>query len=480
MPKLNRRSFLSTSAAASASMLMSCGEAEPVAGRMPNIVFIMADDLGYGELGCYGQQKIQTPNIDQVCAEGMKFNEAYAGCSVCAPSRSVLLTGLNMGHASVRSNPGGVPLIPEDITFAEALKPRGYKTGCFGKWGLGDIGTQGVPWKQGFDEFFGYLHQVHAHYYYPRFLYDNDQQFPLAGNEDGGRQTYAHDVIADQSLDFIRRNKDQPFLCYVPFTIPHLELLVPDDSMDQYRGKFEEVMEFRDEKRNHYATQTEPRTAFAGMVSRMDRDVGRIMSLLKELNLDDNTLVFFTSDNGGMFSIRDDFFNSNGGLRGNKRTFYEGGIRVPAMARWPGMIEAGATSDLPWGFWDVFPTLLDFAGIDIPPHVDGVSIAPTLLGEGKQKQREFLYWELPTYLAETGRFRYEKPEQAARWGKWKLVRPGSEAELELYNLDTDPAEATNVAAGNPDVMAVFDEYLRRARYPAREQTQPAHTWWEES
>lgn len=459
--------------------MLSCGEAEPAAGRMPNIVFLMADDLGYGELGCYGQQKIQTPNIDRLAAEGMRFSDAYAGCSVCAPSRSVLMTGLNMGHAPVRANTGGIPLLSHDITIAELLREKGYACGCFGKWGLGDIGTEGVPWEQGFDEFFGYLHQVHAHYHYPSFLYDNGNEFPLEGNQNGGRQTYAHDAIVGRALKFISSHRDQPFFCYVPFTLPHLELLAPEDSMAEYRGKFEEPEPYVD-PRGHYADQAEPRTAFAAMVSRMDHDVGRVVRRLEELNLDQNTLIFFVSDNGGMFSIKDNFFNSNGGLRGNKRTFYEGGIRVPAIARWPGFIEAGSTSDLPWGFWDVFPTLLDFAGRELPPHFDGVSIAPTLLGSGNQKQRKFLYWELPTYIPEQGKFRLERPEQAARMGQWKVIRPRPEAELELYNLEADRAETTDVAADNPEIMDVFDEFLRRARYAPREQTQPEHNWWEQS
>ncbi|MDE0622065.1 MAG: sulfatase-like hydrolase/transferase, partial [Bryobacterales bacterium] len=241
----SRREFFTATAAGAAALLACRDAAVPPGGstaRPPNIVFIMADDLGYGELGCYGQSKIRTPHIDRIAAEGMRFSNAYSGCSVCAPARSVLMTGMHMGHTSVRSNPGGVPILAEDVTVAELLQERGYATGCFGKWGLGDIGTEGVPWKQGFDEFVGYLHQAHAHYFYPRYIYDNDQELPLDGNEGSGRGTYSHDVIADRALEFIARNKDQPFFCYVPFTIPHSEYVVPDDEIyAQYAGTFEEM-----------------------------------------------------------------------------------------------------------------------------------------------------------------------------------------------------------------------------------------------
>ena len=438
----------------------------------------MADDLGWGELGCYGQEKIRTPNIDRLAAEGIRFTNAYAGCSVCAPSRGVLMTGLNMGHAPVRSNGGGVPLMAEDRTVAEFLKPAGYATGCFGKWGLGDIGTSGVPWQQGFDEFFGYLHQVHAHYYYPSFLYQNQERFPLPGNENGGRGTYSHDAIADRALEFIRRKKDRPFFCYVPFTTPHLELLAPEDAMAEYRGRFPETFEYRDE-RNHYAAQKEPRTALAAMITRMDRDVGRIVELTRELGIENDTVVFFTSDNGGAAPAIDpeNFFRSNGSLRGHKRDFYEGGIRVPFVARWPGKIPPGAVSGDPIAFPDFLPTALDLAGLDIPPHTDGMSIYEALLGRDLQRRHEFLYWELPRHDPSAGTFPAETPMQAVRWRNWKVVRPRPNGGLELYDLESDPAETSNVAAAHPERMAMFDEYLRRARYEPRSETQPEHNWW---
>ena len=331
--RANRREFFA--AAAGAASVLGCGDtAGPPSGspaQSPNIVFIMADDLGYGELGCYGQAKIRTPNIDRIAAEGMRFSNAYSGCSVCAPARSVLMTGMHMGHTSVRSNPGGVPILADDVTVGELLKERGYATGCFGKWGLGDIGTEGVPWKQGFDEFVGYLHQAHAHYFYPHYLYDNDQKLPLEGNEGDGRGTYSHDVIADRALEFIEKNQDGPFFCYVPFTIPHAEYVVPDDEIyAQYAGTFEEVELAQNRNRpERLIRPPEPHATLAAMITRMDRDVGRILGLIADLGLDENTIVFFTSDNGAAAATWTDYFRSSGDLRGAKRAFYEGGIRVP-------------------------------------------------------------------------------------------------------------------------------------------------------
>ncbi len=461
-----RRDFLRTAAAAAVTP----------APTHPNIVYIMGDDLGYGDLGCYGQKIIRTPNIDRLAAEGMRFTDAYSGCTVCAPSRSVLMTGLHMGHTSVRSNPGGVPLLPQDVTMAEVLKSAGYRTGMFGKWGLGDIGTAGVPWKQGFDRFFGYLHQVHAHYYYPQVLYENEKEYPLPGNRDGRRGQYSHDVIASKALEFIRQSAGrQPFFCYVPFTIPHLELLVPEDSMAPYEGVVEERAYI--DPRRHYADQPHSRAAYAGMIARMDRDVGRIMALLKELRQDKNTIVFFTSDNGAATPLwKDDYFHSTGGLRGHKQNFYEGGIRVPMIARWPGRIRAGAVSNLPWAFYDVLPTAVELAGAKAPGGLDGISVLPTLLGRGPQKRHDYLYWELPRYNEKIAEFAKETPPQAVRMGDWKAVRPASNAPLELYNLAEDRAETKNLAAARPDVLGKIEEYLKTARTEPRPQSQPEHTW----
>ena len=486
MKQSNRREFLRDAlggglATAGGLVLGSCGSSEPSgeSGRRPNIVFIMADDLGYGDLGCYGQEKIRTPNINRLAASGLKFTNAYAGCTVCAPSRSVLMTGYHMGHTSVRSNPGGVPILPEDVTVAEVLKSAGYATGIFGKWGLGDIGTDGHPNKQGFDEFCGYLHQVHAHYYYPEFIYRNSEELPLEGNADGGRETYAPDVITEHALEFIREHKDEPFFLYVPSVIPHLELLVPEDSMAEYRGKFPEDKPYRD-RRDHYAAQDEPHTALAGMITRLDRDVGRIMATLAELGLEDDTIVFFTSDNGAATPLwDDDYFGSTGGLRGHKQNFYEGGIRTPFIARWPDKIPRGVSEHLT-AFYDFLPTAAELAGAQTPEGLDGISIVPTLLGAGaagrEQATHEFLYWELPRYDAQTATFRDEAPRQAVRMGEWKVVRPEPDGELELYNLREDPAETSNVASAHPEVMAKIETYLQTARSEPRPQEQPQHGW----
>lgn len=445
------------------------------AARKPNIVWIMADDLGIGDLGCYGQKHIQTPNIDSIAAEGMRFTDAYAGCTVCAPSRSTLMTGFHMGHTPIRSNGGGTPIFENEITAAQLLKQAGYATGCFGKWGLGDINTVGVPWKKGFDEFYGYLHQVHAHYFYPQYLFHNEKKDMLPGNENGKRTSYSHDFIAEKALSFIRRNHQQPFFAYVPFTIPHLELLVPEDSMKPYRGKFEEKPYI--DKRRHYADQPERRACYAGMVSRMDSDVGRILKLLKELKVDDNTIVFFTSDNGGATRLWDEeFFSSNGPFRGHKQNFYEGGIRTPMLARWPGKIKPRSVSSHPWYFCDFLPTAAELAGAAAPKGIDGISVVPALTGK-KQKQHEYLYWELPrTEPGNTGNFRKEKPMAAARIGNWKVIRPAPDAPVELYNLKEDIGEKRNLAAGKPDLAAKYEALLMSARTEPRPQRESPHNY----
>ena len=478
-----RREFLAVAAAAFGSH-SACSQretgADPSGSRPPNIVFIMADDLGYGELGCYGQDRIRTPYIDRMAAEGMRFSNAYSGCSVCAPARSVLMTGMHMGHTSVRSNPGGVPILAEDVTVAELLRERGYATGCFGKWGLGDIGTEGVPWKQGFDEFVGYLHQAHAHYFYPHYIYDNDRQLALEGNEGDGRGTYSHDVIADRALRFIESNKDRPFFCYAPFTIPHAEYIAPDDEIfERYSGRFEEIELPENRNRPGRLIRPEqPHATLAAMITRLDRDVGRILRRISDLGLDGETVVFFTSDNGAAAARWTDYFRSSGALRGAKGTFYEGGIRVPMLARWPGRIAAGSRSDHVWGFQDFLATAVELAGAGGGHATDGISMVPTLLGEGRQRRHEYLYWELPRYVASSGAFRDETPSQGLRMGRWKAVRPVPDGALELYDLEADPAETTDLAAGNADLVARIEANLNAARTPPRIQRQPAHIWWE--
>jgi arylsulfatase A-like enzyme len=446
--------------------------------RKPNIIWLMADDLGWGDVGCHGQKWIRTPNVDRLAAEGMRFTDGYAGCTVCAPSRSVLMTGLHTGHTPVRSNPGGVPLLPEERTVADLLHAAGYRTGLFGKWGLGDIGTTGVPWKHGYDEFFGFLHQAHAHFQYPRFLYSNDKEYPLTGNDSPGRQTFANDVMHEKSLDFIRRSKDRPFFLYASPTIPHFEPHVPEDSLAEYRGKVPNGKPYIEGKRERLKRQDELGPAYAGMVTRVDRYLGNIMRLLKELNLDRDTLVFFTSDNGGMFkSFENDFFRNTGPYRGQKGTFYEGGIRVPLIARWPGRIKAGQVSNFMWAFQDFLPTAAEVAGVSAPAGIDGLSVLPSLLGKS-QKPHPYLYWELPRYNGQTGTFSEEAPSQAMRRGDWKAVRPKGGGALELYDLSKDPGEANNLAASRPELVTEFEKLLKAARTPPRPQKEPPHPWWD--
>ena len=441
--------------------------AKPAAPR-PNIIFIMADDLGYGHLGCYGQKKIRTPHLDRLAAGGMRFTQAYAGAPVCAPSRSVLMTGLHAGHTPVRGNSGGIPLADEDVTVAELLKPAGYATGCFGKWGLGEHGTSGVPYKQGFDEFFGYLHQIHAHFYYPEYLWHNDRKYPLPGNQGDKGSQYTHDEIMDRAEDFIRRHKDGPFFLYVPLIIPHYELLVPEDSLAEYRGKFpEKPYKGRGRKAGYpsdYAKQATPKAATAAMITRMDRSIGRMMQLLKELKIDEKTIVFFTSDNGPTSGASDPkFFRAAGPLRGQKGNLYEGGIRVPTIVRWPGKIASGVTNDHVWHFTDVMPTLVDLAGARKPTEIDGISIVPTLLGEkaaGRpQRRHEFLYWEY-------------KGRKAVRMGNWKIIKHKNVPKIELFDLGKDFGETRDIAAENPAVVERMKKYLSTARTNPRPQIEP--------
>lgn len=430
------------------------------ASRPPNIVFLFADDLGQGALGCYGQKKILTPNIDRLAAAGLRFTQCYAGANVCAPSRSTLMTGLHTGHTAVRNNGKKRYLYDTDVTLAEVLKKAGYATGGFGKWGLGDMGTPGVAIKQGFDEWFGYYHQVHAHFYYPYWLWQNDTKFMLPENEGGKRGRYSHDVIQEHALDFIRRHRDRPFFCYVPYTIPHVELVVPEDSEKAYRGKFP-PRTIKD-PRPGYIGSDDAYATYAGMVSRLDRSVGEVLALLKELNLEENTIVFFSSDNGAQGSQWQpllEFFDGTGGLRGSKGNWYEGGIRDPLLARWPGKIKAGAVTDHVCAFWDLLPTLAELAGAEAPKNIDGISFAPTLLGRDGQKTHDFLYWEMPVARGLT---------LAVRMGDWKAVKPRPAAPLELYDLKNDPKETKDVSKEHPDVLLKITKYLATARTEERD------------
>lgn len=427
----------------------------------PNIVFIMADDLGYGELGCYGQTKLLTPNIDKIAAEGMKFTQCYSGSHVCAPSRSTLMTGLHPGHTPVRANGLDRHLYDADITVAEVLKEAGYKTGGFGKWGLGRAHTPGIPTKQGFDEFFGFYSQKHAHFFYPFWVSYNEREVQIPENRNGKRGRYVHDVIHEQAIRFINENKVGPFFAYLPYTIPHVELTVPEESKKPFRGKWPEFP--LPDPRKGYIGSDEPLAELAGMIARLDDQVGEVMALLKELGIDDNTLVIFTSDNGGQGGAwlrMTDFFQGNGPLRGHKGAFLEGGIRVPMIARWPGKIKPGTTTDHQTAFWDFLPTAADIAGVEIKHEIDGISYLPTLLGKpDEQQQHEYLYWSYP---------RGKSLEVAVRWGDWKAVQARRGGEFELYDLSWDIGESTNVADAHPDVIAKIKQFAAREESPERE------------
>lgn len=438
--------------------IMVCGPTQ--AAERPNIVFIMADDLGVGHVGCYGQKLIRTPNIDRLATEGMRFTQCYAGSNVCAPSRSVLMTGLHTGHTPVRNNGLLRHLYADDVTVAEVLKSAGYATGGFGKWGLGDETTPGCAVDQGFDEWFGQYHQGHAHFFYPYYLMHNKEKHLLPANEGKQRGQYAHDVIHAQALDFIRRHRAERFFCYLPYILPHVELTVPADSLAEYAGKFPKIN--RDDPRPGYLGSEDAYAEFAGMVSRLDRHVGEVLALLKELQLDENTIVFFTSDNGpqpGVWTdIFVDFFDGNGPFRGAKGSFYEGGIREPFIVRWPGKIAAGKTNDHVCAFYDMLPTLAEIGGAVPPKLTDGLSIVPTLLGRGDQEAHEFLYWEQPTG---------KTYNQAARLGNWKALRARPDAPMQLFDLATDVGETTDVAKQHPDIVKQIAAIMDREHTPER-------------
>ncbi len=439
-----------------------CGSSR--ADGPPNIVLIMADDLGYGELGCYGQTKINTPYIDRLAAEGMRFMQAYAGSHVCQPSRSVLMQGLHTGHTAVRANNLDQLLLPEDVTVAELLKDRGYATGGFGKWGLGYIGTTGQPSWQGFDEWFGQYLQVHAHFYYPYWVRHNDEKYLLPGNEGGKRSQYVQDEMQSQALDFIRENADGPFFAYLPYIIPHVEMVVPDEWEESYRGQFPKVAVM--DPRPGYIGSEDGFTTLAGMISRLDAYVGEVRALLDELNIADNTLVIFTSDNGGQNGGKDngwtkmtDYFEGNGPLRGYKGTFYEGGLRVPFVVHWPGKTEAGAVSDHICGFQDVLPTLCEVTGAKTPEVTDGISLVPTLTGEEPQDEHRGLYWEYR---------RGDRLGRAARMGRWKSVQLRDDRSVELYDLDQDISETTDVATMHPAIVREMTVFMDGCHYDERE------------
>ena len=473
------------------SCLCLCCQPQCSQPTRPNIIYILADDLGYGELGSYGQTKIKTPNLDRMASEGMRFTQHYSGSPVCAPSRGTLLTGKHTGHAYIRDNyemggwgpaepEGQLPLPPEEVTLGELLQEQGYTTAAIGKWGLGGPGSTGHPNNQGFDLFYGYLCQRVAHNYYPIHLWRNNVadslegntyfsahqqiEIPFANEQDyydryQGR-TYAPDLMIEEALQFISDNTERPFFLLFETPVPHVALQVPNESLEPYRNLFDDIPYLGD---NSYLPHPLPRAAYAAMISRMDRDVGKIMDLLKEANLEDNTLVMFSSDNGTTYvsGVEAAYFNSVGPLRGLKGQVYEGGIRVPMLARWPGHIQPGTTTDLPSAFWDVLPTVAEIAGIDPSSDIDGLSFLPTLLGKSEsQHVHDYLYWE---YHSRGGM-------QAVRMGDWKAVRlnirEGAGRPIQLFDLALDIGESNDVANQHPELIQKAKEIMAlRAQSP---------------
>jgi arylsulfatase A len=453
---------------------VACADDKP---NRPNIVLIVADDLGYGELGCYGQLIIKTPHIDELAQQGLRFTQFYCGSPVCAPSRCTLMTGKHTGHAAIRNNkqpkglekireeygwetPGQQPLPADEVTVAELLQKHGYVTAGIGKWGLGMPGTTGEPNRHGFDLFYGYLCQEHAHNHYPKFLWRNDAKEMLPGNNGTAKgQTYSQDRFTEEALQFVHQNRDKPFFLYLPFIIPHLSIQVPDEALAEYAGLAENPYPYK----GTYFHHPTPHAGYAAMISYLDAAVGKIVASIDELGLRNNTLIIFTSDNGPTFKLGgadSDFFHSSGPLRGRKASAYEGGIRIPFIASWPGHIAAGKTSDQVAAFWDMLPTLCELTQIEHPSNIDGVSILPTLLAHGEQRQHEYLYWEFPAYAQ----------PQAVRAGDWKIIRNGvdqGDPPFELYNLKDDVGEKQNVAADHPDVVARLTKYAQEAHTPSK-------------
>lgn len=429
------------------------------APRPPNIIFILADDLGYGEVSFNGQQRYATPNIDRIAIEGIAFRHAYAGSPICAPSRNTLMTGHHTGHATIRNNFAGggasgarVALRPDDVTIAQRLQRTGYRTALIGKWGLGEPDTDAAPWRKGWDFFYGFVNQAHAHNQYPEFLYRNETPEPLSANFGHKEGTFANDRFTDEALDFIRRGaaEAKPFFLYLSYTTPHADLRCPEDSINEVRQA--------------YAWAREPGASpasvtFAAMMHRLDRDVGRLLEQLAQLGIDERTLIIFTADNGAHQEDNKDnaFFTASGPFRGIKRDLYEGGIREPFFVRWPGKIARGGTSDHVLAFWDFPATALELAGVprpaDLPP--DGISFAPTLLGDAaRQRAHEFLYWEILIK---------DQARQAVREGNWKAVRYGLDAPVQLYDILADPGEKQDLASRHPEILARLTQRLTTAR-----------------
>ncbi|WP_245224823.1 arylsulfatase [Pseudozobellia sp. WGM2] len=434
----------------------------------PNVIYILADDLGYGDLSCLGQTKFDTPHIDQLAQKGMIFTQHYSGSTVCAPSRSVLMTGQHTGHTPIRGN-NAIALPNESLTLAEILKAKGYTTGAFGKWGLGKVGSEGDPLQQGFDRFYGFNNQSLAHNYYPYFLWDNDSKIELTANKGTKMGQYAPELIHKKAMEFIDINKDNAFFLYYPSILPHAELVAPERYMKKFRGKFgtetpyigvDDGPRFR---KGPYASQENPHAAFAAMITLLDEQVGEIVEKLEKLKIAENTLIIFTSDNGPHKEGGADpeFFNSNGPFKGVKRDLYEGGIHVPMIASWPKKIKAGSKTDHISAFWDILPTCAEIIGTEKPKDIDGISLLPTLLGnENLQQKHEYLYWE----------FYEKKGRQAVRMGDWKGIRydvkKGPNAALELYNLANDKGETTDVSKENSKIVAQIMKIIEEAHDPS--------------
>ncbi|MGB7325759.1 MAG: arylsulfatase [Rubripirellula sp.] len=427
--------------------LLLCLTAANTHAKPPNIIFILSDDVAQGDLGCYGQSLIQTPNLDRMAAEGTRYLQAYCGTTVCAPSRSSLMTGQHCGHCPIRGNyelppEGQLPLPAETQTVADVLKPAGYATACFGKWGMGFFDTTGSPMKQGFDHFFGYNCQREAHSYFPTYLYNDDQKVYLDGN-DGKTigQTYAQDLIQNDALNWIQSHREQPFFLFYAVTLPHGRHEI--DKLGQYADK-----DWSDKQKS-----------YAAQITRLDSDVGAIADLLQELKIAENTLIVFSGDNGSSFSIDSEigtlFKQDANGLRGYKRNLYEGALRQAAFAWWPGTVPAGRVSDEPWAFWDFLPTCADLAGTAVPNDqpVDGLSLVRYLKG-GEAPERDYFYWELHE----------GKPVRAIRFGDWKAVKP-FEKPIELYNLASDRGEKNNVSETHADLVAQAQTLMDEAHTP---------------
>lgn len=432
----------------------------------PNVILIMADDIGYGDLGCYGQTKIQTPHIDALAQQGTRFTQAYTGGCVCTASRSVLMTGLHNGHTPARDNvPHFVSYLDnDDITLAEVLSDAGYTCGGVGKWSLGAPGSHGSATNQGFDMWFGYMDQDHAHYYYPEYLDDSDAingRLELPGNS-RTKEHYSHDLMAERALSFIRESQDRPFFLYGAFTLAHFSS--PTEDTDRLAVPSTEFYA--------HTNWSEPAKKYASMVAMLDRDVGRIVDLVDELGIADNTLIIFTSDNGPWEGLTSEF-NSSGPLRGGKRTLYEGGIRVPFIASWPGKVRQGTVSSEIITFWDLLPTLAEIADAKAPEKIDGISILPALLGEKQLQHHAYLYWDYGHNRATY--------HQAVRLNRWKGVRRGLDQVIELYDLDNDIGETQNLAKEHPNVVSQVAAIMEEAvipseRYPVGERYQGKPVW----